>query len=178
MIIVERVRELETKIERLVSLMTELRSTNEVLDNKLRKAESLADELSNKLEKSETARQTSEQNFQRVEKKLEKYQSDQQQIEATISRALDQLDGFENSKESSPTQLPQTSDNSNSLTDTSGDESVKSTSETLLSDQQDLNDNSKTDAVVKTKNNLPTKSPTRSADHKNDDNHGSELDIF
>ena len=178
MIIVECIRDLETKIERLLNLMTELRATNDALNNKLAKAESIADEVVNKLEKTETARRISDEKSQRAEKKLDKYQSDQQQIEATISRALHQLDEFDTGTEKSSNQESECSDSSDAITETVERKRVGSPQNSLLSNQSNLNEKPEMDDTAQQPKITPEKKPVQSVDKQADSDNGSELDIF
>ena len=88
MISVEQIHRLESRIERALGMLAELRETNASLTSQLQAANAGAVEAARKLEESEGARLAAEQ-------KLRQLRTDQEEIEATINRTLHQLDVLE-----------------------------------------------------------------------------------
>ena len=92
---VEQIHQLESRIERVLQRLAELRAANASLTAELQAANARAGESVRKLEESERARLAAEQELQDREGKLSQLRTDQEEIEATINRALLQLDELE-----------------------------------------------------------------------------------
>ena len=95
MISVDQIHRLETRIERVLGMLAELREANDSLASQLQAANANTEETGRKLEESESSRLVAEQKLLDLEGKLSQLRTDQEEIEATINRALHQLDELE-----------------------------------------------------------------------------------
>jgi chromosome segregation ATPase len=95
MISVDQIHRLETRIERVLGMLAELRAANDSLASQLQAANANTEETGRKLEESESSRLVAEQRLLDLEGKLSRLRTDQEEIEATINRALHQLDELE-----------------------------------------------------------------------------------
>ena len=95
MISIDQIHRLETRIERVLGMLAELREANDSLASQLQAANANTEETGRKLEESESSRLVAEQRLLDLEGKLSQLRTDQDEIEATINRALHQLDELE-----------------------------------------------------------------------------------
>lgn len=99
MISVEQVHRLETRIERVLRLLAELRGEKASLTTALQAANAGLEESARKLEESERARQATEE-------KLRQFRTNQAEIEEPLNRMLHQLDEFEGEQAEAPPDPP------------------------------------------------------------------------
>ena len=88
---VEQIHHLETRVDRLLATLRELRSDNDSLRGDLAATEERASELERRLTASESARQEAQQRGDDLEQRLTSLHTEHEEIEATITRTLDQL---------------------------------------------------------------------------------------
>lgn len=103
MISVEQVHRLETRIERVLRMLAELRDEKASLTTALQAANASLDESNRKLEESERARHATEE-------KLRQFRTNQAEIEEPLNRMLHQLDEFEGEQPEAPQDSPAAAD--------------------------------------------------------------------
>ena len=92
---VEQIHHLETRVDRLLTTLRELRSDNASLRGELASTAERASELEHRLATSESVRQEAEQRGAELQQRLTNLHAEQEEIEATITRTLDQLGKLE-----------------------------------------------------------------------------------
>ena len=95
MITVDQIRNLESKVERLLGVLEELRAANATLSAELEAARAAAAESASQLEEAESSRQAAAQKLQDLEELLGQFRSDQEEIEASFNRTLHHLDALD-----------------------------------------------------------------------------------
>lgn len=103
MISVEQVHRLETRIERVLRMLAELRDEKASLTTELQAANASLEESARKLEESERARHATEE-------KLRQFRTNQAEIEEPLNRMLHQLDEFEGEQPEAPQDSPAAAD--------------------------------------------------------------------
>lgn len=92
---VEQIHLLETRVDRLLGSLRELRSDNDSLRGDLAASEERAAELERRLAASETAHREAESRGDELQQRLSHLHAEHEEIEATITRTLDQLGKLE-----------------------------------------------------------------------------------
>lgn len=103
MISVEQVHRLETRIERVLRMLAELRDENASLTTELQAANASLEESDRKVAESERARHATEE-------KLRQIRTNQAEIEEPLNRMLHQLDEFEGEQPEAPQDSPAEAD--------------------------------------------------------------------
>lgn len=88
---VEQIHHLESRVDRLLVTLRELRTAHDALRGELAACEQRAAELESRLAVSENARQEADRRGDGLEQRLSHLQAEHEEIEATIARTLDQL---------------------------------------------------------------------------------------
>ena len=88
---VEQIHHLESRVDRLLVTLRELRTAHDALGGELAACEQRAAELESRLAVSENARQEADRRGDGLEQRLSHLQAEHEEIEATIARTLDQL---------------------------------------------------------------------------------------
>ena len=88
---VEQIHHLESRVDRLLITLRELRTAHDALRGELAVCEQRAAELESRLAVSENARQEADRRGDGLEQRLSHLQAEHEEIEATIARTLDQL---------------------------------------------------------------------------------------
>lgn len=92
---VEQIHLLETRVDRLLGSLRELRSDNDSLRGDLAASEERAAELERRLAASETAHREADSRGDELQQRLSHLHAEHEEIEATITRTLDQLGKLE-----------------------------------------------------------------------------------
>lgn len=92
---VEQIHHLETRIDRILITIRELRTANDSLRGDLAASQERTAELERQLSTSESARQDADRRGDELEQRLSHLHAEQEEIEATITRTLDQLGKIE-----------------------------------------------------------------------------------
>jgi chromosome segregation ATPase len=92
---VEQIHHLETRVDRLLVTLRELRAAHDSLRSQLASSEERAADLESRLAASESARQDADRRGDELEQRLNHLHAEQEEIEATITRTLDQLGKLE-----------------------------------------------------------------------------------
>lgn len=88
---VEQIHHLESRVDRLLVTLRELRTAHDAVRGELAACEQRAAELESRLAVSENARQEADRRGDELEQRLSHLQAEHEEIEATIARTLDQL---------------------------------------------------------------------------------------
>lgn len=88
---VEQIHHLESRVDRLLVTLRELRTAHDAVRGELAACEQRAAELESRLAVSENARQEADRRGDGLEQRLSHLQAEHEEIEATIARTLDQL---------------------------------------------------------------------------------------
>ncbi len=92
---VEQIHHLESRVDRLLITLRELRTAHDALRGESAACEQRAAELESRLAVSENARQEADRRGDGLEQRLSHLQAEHEEIEATITRTLDQLGRLE-----------------------------------------------------------------------------------
>ena len=92
---VKQIHHLESRVDRLLATLRELRSDNESLRGGLAASEQRAAEMERQLSASESAHEEAARRGDELEQRLTDLHAEHEEIEATIARTLDQLGKLE-----------------------------------------------------------------------------------
>ena len=161
---VKQIHHLESRVDRLLATLRELRSDNESLRGGLAASEQQAAELERQLSASESAREEAARRGDELEQRLTDLHAEHEEIEATIARTLDQLGKLEigaggGTDGDDVADAPRAGEDDSSDADAPADEAVMQDEEGDAADDPDAGAESE-------------------ADNRADNSEGDDLDIF
>ena len=164
---VEQIHHLESRVDRLLVTLRELRTAHDALRGELAACEQRAAELESRLAVSENARQEADRRGDGLEQRLSHLQAEHEEIEATIARTLDQLGRLDIGAAGEPAGETASDDGADALV--AGEAAV------AVADQAQAGSEAEAEAVVDDGDQqYAADEPEADADNRE----GDELDIF
>ena len=160
---VEQIHHLESRVDRLLVTLRELRTAHDAVRGELAACEQRAAELESRLAVSENARQEADRRGDGLEQRLSHLQAEHEEIEATIARTLDQLGRLDIGAAGEP------------ASDDGADALVAGEAAVAVADQAQAGSEAEAEAVVDDGDQqYAADEPEADADNRE----GDELDIF